>query len=616
MSNAWLTIASRARCAASPAPRQPILQFFRAFPRHKSSSATRNTAKVRAQDSSHAHAVKKSARISKATSQILQQSRYSPAAKSSKLDPTPPADDSKLQPATTSASHTEGIVESPVEEDTAITWRDYDPEGGMPLPDGERSQAEIDAIFGSEGMDMDMGNYILSVMQWRRQSGALIDIGIDLPVSRDVSRSQAFKALEYLRSIDPAFDEQAAGDRWAEEETERLREELRERAVTLKLYKADPAEEEESDQGTEYGRARTGESALQRMREHNEAVWEREEAERAIKEQQEQNATVHRSRGPLELSAGVQPVVALTNTDAHGDVSITGAQTNGWLKPVERKEWVKYYEDQATIIKDNTVPNLSNFQRLAPAALLLIVTYLGLAFLSDNYTPPSIDARIFPDTPPAVTTLSAITAITLAVFILSRMPPLWRTSSKYFCIVPAYPYAVSLIGAAWRHDTVSHLAANLVTLWLFGLSLHEDVGRGTFLGIFLGAGIFGGYISLARNVATKQWMAYSFGSSGGVLGVAAASCALRPNGGVSIWGVEVPFVAWILVGLYTAAELFGMLRLHKKTNTDHAGHFGGLCFGVWEAYRMKNQQKHTVATVPIPQHMKHKPVETFKTVDV
>jgi rhomboid-like protein len=312
MSNAWLAIASRARCAASPAPRQPILQFFRAFPRHKSTNATPNTAKVRAQDASHA--VKKPGGISKATSQILQQTRYPAAAKNSKLDPTTPADDAKLQPATTSASHTEGIVENSAEEETEVTWRDYDPEGGMPLPDGERSQAEIDAIFGSEGMDVDMGNYILSVMQWRRQSGALIDIGIDLPVHREVSRSQAFKALEYLRLIDPAFDEQAAGERWAQEETERIREELRERAVSLKLYKADPAEEEEeSDQGTEYGRAKTGESALQRMREHNEAVWEREQAERAIREQQEPACTLSlRSPTPTLMEMSRSLVVKRT----------------------------------------------------------------------------------------------------------------------------------------------------------------------------------------------------------------------------------------------------------------------------------------------------------------
>jgi rhomboid-like protein len=542
---------------------------------------------------------------------LRQRSQYATSASKTNRNSTT-ADDSKLQPATTSASYTEGVVETASSDDATVTWRDYDPEGGMPLPDGERTQAEIDAIFGSEGIDVDTGNYILSVMQWRRLSGALIDVGLDFPTARQISRSHALKGLEYLRSLDSAFDEQAAGSVWAEEETERLRDELRERAVSLKLYKADPVEEEESEQGTEYGRAKTGGSALQQMQAYNEAKWEREEAARILKEQQEQTAAVHSSRGPLELSGGVQPVVALTNTDAHGDVSITGAQTKGWLKPVERKEWVKYYEDQATIIKDNVVPKLSALQRLGPATILALFTLTGLVILSDQYTPPSKSARIFPDYPPAVSTLGAITAITLTTFIFSRLPFFWRANSKFFCIVPAYPYAVSILGAAWRHDTVSHLAANLATLWLFGLSLHEDVGRGTFLAIFLGAGVFGGWVSLVRNVATKQWMTYSFGSSGGVLGVAAAACVLRPNGAVSVWGVEVPLVAWMLVGLYTAGELFGMLRLRRKTTTDHAGHLGGLLAGVAAAYHVKKQLPAPV--VAGDDVMKHTPA--LQTVDV
>lgn len=471
-----------------------------------------------------------------------------------------------------------------------MTWRDYDPEGGMPLPEGELSQAEIKAIFGSEDMDVDTGNYILSVMQWRRLSGALIDVGIDLPITMQVPRSQAFKALQYLRSLDPSFDEQGAGAIWAAEETERLRDELRERAVSLKLYKPDPMEEEESDQGTEYGRERSGGSALENMRRYKEAEWEREQAEKEAREQREQAAALHTSRGPLELSGGVQPSVALTNADSYGDVEITGAQTKGWLKPVERKEWVKYYEDQATIIKDNTVPQLSVLQRLGPATLLALFTLTALVVLSDQYTPPSVDARIFPDIPPAIATIGTITAITLSTFILSRIPIFWRANSKYFCIVPAFPYSVSLIGAAWRHDTVYHLAINLATLWLFGPSLHEDVGRGTFLAIFLGASVAGGWVSLAHNVLNKRWMAYCFGSSGGVLGVVAASCALRPNGSIPIWGVDVPYVTWMLVGLYTVGEIWGMIRLHKRTNTDHAGHLGGLISGVLAAYHVKNQR--------------------------
>ncbi|KAM0722968.1 hypothetical protein Q7P37_001166 [Cladosporium fusiforme] len=601
MSNAWVTVASRARCAA-PSQRQPILQLFRGFQRYHTSHVARNNAFARGLE----------------TSSTLKDTRKSFGSKTAQLLPRQPystkpgqdaqtTDDSKLQPATTLGSHTEGVIEPATEEDAAVTWRDYDPEGGMPLPDGELSQAEIKSIFGSEDMNVDTGNYILSVMQWRRLSGALIDVGLDFPSSQQVSRSQAFKALDYLRSLDSSFDEQGAGEVWATEETERLRDELRERAVSLKLYKPDPMEEEESDQGTEYGRQKSGGSALQSMREYNELVWEREQAAKEARELQEQAAALHTARGPLELSGGVQPCVALTNTEAYGDVEITGAQTKGWLKPVERKEWVKYYEDQATIIKDNTVPQLSVLQRLGPATLLALFTLTGLVVLSDQYTPPALDARIFPDVPPAIATLGTITAITLSTFILSRIPMFWRANSKYFCIVPAFPYSVSLLGAAWRHDTFSHLAINLATLWLFGPSLHEDVGRGTFLAIFLGTSAVGGWVSLAHNVLNKRWMAYCFGSSGGVLGVVAASCALRPNGSVGIWGVDVPYVAWMLVGVYTAAELFGMIRLHKRTTTDHAGHLGGLISGVLAAYHVSNQRPAAAAPSSEPL-MEHTPV--------
>ena len=108
-------------------------------------------------------------------------------------------------------------------------------------------------------------------------------------------------------------------------------------------------------------------------------------------------------------------------------------------------------------------------------------------------------------------------------------------------------------------------------------------------------------------------MTYSFGSSGGVLGVAAAACVLRPNGAVSVWGVEVPFVAWMLVGLYTAGELFGMLRLRRKTTTDHAGHLGGLISGVAAAYYLKSRQQKQVPVVG-GDVMKHTPA--LQTVDV
>lgn len=489
-----------------------------------------------------------------------------------------------VQPAATIASHTEGVVEP--DDAVAPTWRDYDPEGGMPLPGGERSQPEINGIFGSEELDADTGNYVLSVMYWRRMSGALIDVGLDFSPDRGVSRQQALRGLEYVRSLDPGFDEQAAGALWAEEEAERLRETLRERAVGLGLYKADE-QEEESHQGTEWGRERTGESQLQRIREENEAKWEAEQAVKAAKAAEQERAELHSTRGPLELSAGVQPSVALTTT-ANGGVAISSGQTKAWLQPIERKPWVKYYEEQATIIKDNVVPHLSTLRRLAPSLFLALAVLAACLYVSDNYTPPPKSARMFPDVPPAVATLGAITAGLLATFVLSRLPVFWRANSKYFALVPAYPYAVSLVGASWRHDTLPHLGMNLLTLWLFGLALHEEVGRGTFLSIYIASGVAGGYASLVFNVLGKNWMTYIFGSSGSVLGVVGASCALRPNGTLRLFGYDLPLAAWMFVGVFGAAELIGLLR-RGKTTIDHAGHLGGLASGVAAAMYLRRK---------------------------
>ena len=265
---------------------------------------------------------------------------------------------------------------------------------------------------------------------------------------------------------------------------------------------------------------------------------------------------------------------------------------------MERKEWVKYYEKQAEIIKENVVPQLSILRRLAPGLLVALLTLSACIYASENYTPPPKSARMFPDLPPAVATLGGITGIMLSIFVLSRMPIFWRANSKFFTVVPAYPYALSLLGATWRHDTVYHLASNLVTLWLFGLSLHEDIGRGTFLAIFLGSGVVGGYTSLAFNVARKNWMSYIFGSSGAVLGIVGASCAIQPNGTLRILGYDLPLAAWMAIGVFGALEVYGLVK-KGKTNIDHAGHLGGITAGVAAAVYLRKQAARRAAADPL-----------------
>ncbi|KAF2717561.1 hypothetical protein K431DRAFT_288440 [Polychaeton citri CBS 116435] len=491
------------------------------------------------------------------------------------------------------AEHTEGAVH---ESDSPLTWRDYDPTGGMPLRTTEFLQAEIDTIFDSspDQLDTDRGNYILNVLNYRRMSGALIDQGITFPADTGVTRDQAVKGLQYVRSLDPTFDENAAGQQWVDEETQRLQDQLIQRAERLGIYKTIDVDQsvetvpEEEQQGTAHGRQRSGDSALIALRRENESRWEAEQAQKAFQLKRQAAVDIVAARGPLELVGGVQPSTALATVDAH-NINVQRPPNRAWLQPVERKPWVKYYEERAQIIKDNSIPQLSLVARLAPALLFaLLFVSLGV-FLSDNYTPPPNSARMFPDTPPAVATLAALTGLLCLGFVAGRFPPFWRTLSKYFTLVPAYPYAVSLCGVIFRHDTLSHLAPNLAILWLLGLMLHEDVGRGTFLAVFFSSGVVGAYASLTHCVLSRSWMHYIYGSSGAVLGVVGAACTLHPLATISIAGYDMPIAAWTFVAAYGAMEIYALVRRRKGGTIDHGGHIGGMLTGILAGLHLRSR---------------------------
>ncbi|KXL46140.1 hypothetical protein M433DRAFT_157158 [Acidomyces richmondensis BFW] len=588
----WVSIAFRAPCARQTRAK-PLLHLFTGYTRY----ANQHHPSLRLGGIRRCQLYEKRAFTTSSLLEAKHKTSKSHSPKSKSQSGKANVPDSILKPAPTVASHLEGIPAKSTVDEEPLTWRDYDPEGGMPLPGEEPSKSELKQVFGDH-VDEEQGLYILNVMYWRRMSGALIDSGLEFPKNSGVTREMALSGLNYIRTLDPDFDEEAAGQQWVREESIRLQNEIRERSIRLGLYKDMPEEEgaetteEESEQGTAYGRERYKDSQLAKIRDEYKAKWEREQAEEEARKERKERAAMHSQRGPLELQGGVQPVVAITSSGP-GGVAIGTSPKSGWLPAtVERKPWVKYYEEQAQTIKDNILPQISVFGRLAPSLIVtLAVVALGI-FVSDNYTPPPKSARIWPDTPPAAATLTAISAVLVSAFFVARLPPAWKALNKYYTIVPAKPYAVSVVGAIFRHDTVAHLVTNLASLWIFGLLLHDDVGRGTFLAIFLASGAVGGFTSLTYNVLRKQWTTYISGSSGSILGMAAAACTLHPTRKIRVLGYEIPIAAWMLLALFGGLEAVAALR-GMRTMIDHAGHLGGIIAGMGAGFYLKSEIKST-----------------------
>lgn len=130
--------------------------------------------------------------------------------------------------------------------------------------------------------------------------------------------------------------------------------------------------------------------------------------------------------------------------------------------------WVQKYREDATNRDESVKYLLSTWQRLLPSAAMTVgVIALSILFAA-SYTPPSRSARIWPEIPPAAATIFALIGMNCVVFLLWRIPPLWKFMNKNFLVAPVYPYSLSMLGASFSHQHFAHLFANCFSLWLIG----------------------------------------------------------------------------------------------------------------------------------------------------
>lgn len=148
------------------------------------------------------------------------------------------------------------------------------------------------------------------------------------------------------------------------------------------------------------------------------------------------------------------------------------------------------------------------------------------------------------DLPPAAATIMGLMATNVGVWLLWKLPPAWRLLNRYFISVPLYPYAMSVVGSVFSHQQFKHLLTNTVILWLIGLrrecpfpfscaqltnwyTVHDEIGRGNFLSLYLSSGVIGSLISLTSHVLLQRLTVTSLGASGAIAGLVAAWCMLH-----------------------------------------------------------------------------------------
>lgn len=132
-----------------------------------------------------------------------------------------------------------------------------------------------------------------------------------------------------------------------------------------------------------------------------------------------------------------------------------------------------------------------------------------------------------------------------------------------------------LFTSGFLHADFAHLGLNMVSLYLFGLSVERMLGPGQFLLVYFGAVIGGSLLSLYVH-RHHEYRAY--GASGGVCGVIFSYMLLFPGARISAFPLPVFVPAW----LYAIGFIIGSFYAMKagKDNVGHDAHLGGAIVGL------------------------------------
>ncbi|TFH41044.1 MAG: rhomboid family intramembrane serine protease, partial [Chrysiogenales bacterium] len=147
-------------------------------------------------------------------------------------------------------------------------------------------------------------------------------------------------------------------------------------------------------------------------------------------------------------------------------------------------------------------------------------------------------------------------------------------------LVMEHGYIWQLATYMFLHGGFFHLFLNMYALLIFGMPVEQAWGSRRFLFYYFFTGIGAGVVIFLINL--KFGGAYSIstiGASGAVFGLLLAFGMLFPEAEILLFFL-IPMKARLLVILYGGLELYSLISSGGHSPISHAGHLGGLFFGI------------------------------------
>ena len=132
-----------------------------------------------------------------------------------------------------------------------------------------------------------------------------------------------------------------------------------------------------------------------------------------------------------------------------------------------------------------------------------------------------------------------------------------------------------IISSAFLHADISHLAFNMLTLYIFAPIVYGYLGNFTLALVYVASLIFGSLLTLLFHKNDYSYRA--IGASGAVTGVLYSAILLQPDMSLFLFFIPIPIPAYIFGIGYLLYSIYGMKA--KRDNIGHTAHFGGAIGG-------------------------------------
>lgn len=134
-----------------------------------------------------------------------------------------------------------------------------------------------------------------------------------------------------------------------------------------------------------------------------------------------------------------------------------------------------------------------------------------------------------------------------------------------------------LLTYAFLHGGLTHLAFNMLGLWMFGRELEYFLGQKALLQLYFASVLSAAVMQLLVTTATGS-VYPTVGASGGVFGLLLAYAMFFPHRIIVLLFPPIPMPAWLFVTLYAIIELvLGVSG--SQAGVAHFAHLGGMAGG-------------------------------------